>query len=296
MAPLVRIPVVSSRPDRYQNGAKIQLENVTTFHGTRESTIRSILASGLHPSPRSHGQVGIWANYNLREALNWTPTVVDLAPSLALAVTGDKRSRHQNSDIASGNYNRMIFRQTNNNQLPPVFVSEIITGVPSYLRLDWYIGINSAIKNSIRTLALLPCNTGFHANEQVISDIAVRTRLLTSQRLAYGGDCLSDPSIGIHNGLEYHVVSQLSALLAELFWTLQLDSVVHRRDRLWLGVLADLPSPLQRFLTTVFPNLPQFLQPRRRGQQLTWELDRTVEVSKVGNTIIDLDLDRAPFV
>ena len=153
IGPLLKIPVYSVPPGLYQNRSRIQIQNVTTFHGTRESNIRSILCSGIHPSPRSLGAVGIWANYSLCEALSWNPTVVDLAPSLALAITGDKRASHQNSDIASGNYNRMIFRSMDNRVLPPVFVSQIITGIPSCLRLDWYIGLTSAIKHSIRMLA-----------------------------------------------------------------------------------------------------------------------------------------------
>ena len=192
----------------------------------------SILTSGIHPSPCSHGAIGIWAHFSLSEAVNWTPSVVDLAPTLALEVTGDSRSKHQNADIAAGNYNRMVFRSINTGLLPPVFVSQIITGVPSRLRVDWYTGLSSAIKNSVRVLTLIPYNFAFRSNEELISTIAIRTRLLTSQRLAYGGACLTDPSIEMHNGLEYHVVVQLSAILAELFWTLDLDSVIHRRDRL----------------------------------------------------------------
>ena len=268
--PLLHIPVQPRSTGKYQNGSVIKEENITTFHGTRETNIRSILSSGIHPSPRSHGQIGIWANYSLREALNWTPTVVDLSPSLAIAITGDIRSSHQNSGIASGNYNRMIFRSLTAQRLPPVFISSIITGIPSALRMDWYNGLASAIKHSIRILSLLPCNQAFVHDECLISTIAGRTHLLTSQRLAYGGQCLSDGTIGMHNGFEYLVVVQLSALLAELFWTLQLDSVIHRRDRLWNFVITDLPIPLQRFLATFFPTLPQFLCPFRRGPDVTW--------------------------
>ena len=152
IGPLLQIPVRPVSTGVYQNRSRIHTANVTTFHGTRETNVRSILCSGIHPSPRSHGVVGIWANYCLAEALSWTPTVVDLAPSLALAITGDKRASHQNSDIASGNYNRMIFRSIDKHTLPPVSVSRIITGIPSCLRLDWYVGLSSAIKHSFRIL------------------------------------------------------------------------------------------------------------------------------------------------
>ena len=293
IGPLLQIPIYSLSPDVYQNRRQIHTENVTTFHGTRESNIRNILCSGIHPSPRSHGAVGIWSNYSLREALCWTPTVVDLSPSLALAITGDKRAAHQNSDIASGNYNRMIFRSMDNQKLPPVYVSQIITGIPSCLRLDWYTGLTSAIKHSFRILALLPENQACTLDEHLLSTLAVRTHCLTSQRLAYGGQCLTDRSVGLHNGYEYHAVVQLSALLAELCWTLQLDSIVHRRDRLWLFMMADLPKPLLTFLVTFFPTLPQFLYPARRGPSLTWEFSKVTPVQKVGNTLIDNALNSA---
>ena len=92
----------------------------------------------------------------------------------------------------------------------------------------------------------------------------------------------------MHNGHEYHVVVQLSSLLAELCWTLQLDSIVHRRDRLWQFVLSDLPKPLQTFVVTFFPTLPQFVSPFRRGPQLSWECSKVVPVQKVGNTLDDV--------
>ena len=80
MFPLLRLPVKPFEQGRYQNGTKLRRGNVTVFHGTRESTVVSILTTGIHPSPCSHGAIGIWVNYSLPEALNWTPTVVDLAP------------------------------------------------------------------------------------------------------------------------------------------------------------------------------------------------------------------------
>ena len=134
---------------------------------------------------------------------------------------------------------------------------------------------------------LLTENQLFRQDERFLSTLAVRTHRLTSQRLAYGGQCLTDPSVGMHNGNEYLTVVQLSALLAELFWTLQLESVVHRRDRLWNFIMTDPPGPLRVFLVTFFPTLPQFVFPFRRGPILTRDFSKSVPVQKVGNTLID---------
>ena len=141
--PLMFVPILPCPRFQYQNGQMLKADNITAFHGTRESNLSNIMFSGLHPSPMSHGVVGLWCNYDLDEALTWTPTVVDLAPTLALAVEGDRSTVRQNRNIAAGNYNRMVFAPAENSLLPSIVTRFLITGIPSWQRLAWYTALKS---------------------------------------------------------------------------------------------------------------------------------------------------------
>ena len=285
--PLLFVPILPCPRFQYQNGVEIKTENVTVYHSTRESNLANIVFSGLHPSPMSHRIVGLWCNYDLDQALTWTPTVVDLAPTLALSVQGDRSTVRQNRHIAAGNYNRMVFTPFENSLLPSIVIRFLITGIPSWQRLAWYTALKRSLRHSFRIILQLPCNDQFEAPENLVYTLAARTLLLTSQRLAYGGSCLKDLTVGIHTGLEYTVVAQLSAMLADLCWTLNLSSVEHRRDRLINPWLEQFPKPLLHVLLQFFPTLNQFTSSRPTGTVPVWKLDQVPKVDKIGQTAVD---------
>ena len=294
--PLVFVPILPCPRYQYQSGLMLKSDNVTVFHGTREANLGNIWYSGLHPSPMSHGVVGLWCNFCLEEALTWTPTVVDLAPTLALAVEGDRSTVKQNRNIAAGNYNRMVFTPMQDSLLPSVMIRFLITGIPSWTRLAWYSALRKALRHSFRSILQLTCNEEYIAPEDLVYTLAARTHVLTSLRLAYGGSNLTDLSVGIHTGLEYMVVAQLRALLADLCWTLSLSSVEHRRDRLINTWLDFFPKPLLHVILQFFPNLNQFTSSRPTGIAPSWILAQVQSVKKIGQTAVDDVYRCAPTV
>ena len=288
--PLIHIPVFSLRRRIFQDESPITVGH-DFFHGTREQNLSSILHCGIHASPCSHHQVGTWVNKSMMEALNWTPTVADLLPTLALSVYAPVQAIFQNAEVAAGNYNRYVIRPSAGQILPAAQITSIIAGIPSAARFRWWTALQAAFRHIFRYIAMceLPHTLDITQGlaEHLVAGLTHRLQQLVSQRLAYGAaDCLSDLTVGTSDGPEYVCISHLSAAIASILWILQLESINNRRHRLMMFDMTSLPMPFHTFLKAQFPGINLFVRFRTLIRQ-EWTLGPTSLVHKVGRTSVE---------
>ena len=283
---LLYIPVKSLRAHQFQDGTDNPRQRlVKLFHGTREQNVSSILRQGLQCSPVSHGAIGVWLNASLNAALTWTPTCVDLLPALAIEIQTEPQSIHQNRAISAGSTNRYIAKP-GANMLPPLEITGLWIGVPTWNRLAWYAALRKQFSRILQFCWTLELDHTLTGSKDNIERLADRLHKTVAQKLAYGVAVdFRNTEVGTHTGPEFQAVIQLSVPITEILWTLQLDSLNHRQKNLQQFEFHKLPQPFQKFLISRWPNICEFTGLSGHTQLSGWCIGPTVWIHKIGATL-----------
>jgi len=248
--PVIRIPVHKNPildQTTYQNGDKLQEDNIRLFHGTRQPIIKPILTEGLMSSIRSHDVTGLWANTNLETSLAWTSSIFDIVPSLAVEVVAPISAKRQNRRIKAGNPERMVIELRTDQTLPALHISAIIVTIPTPTRLQF----NSKLKQVMWSTSeyLRSINT-YNPNSLTCLDIMNFLWSLCSFRYAYvGTEGAMDPEFGATmDSIPQCVVLPSIHFVAALYYVVQIKSYTNLQHRLASISESMLPPPMRSFM------------------------------------------------
>jgi hypothetical protein len=291
---LLCIPVKSRHATLYQNGMP-WIPGFISFHGTREQHIGNILHQGLMASPPSHGQIGVWTNICREQALNWTPTALDLIPNLALELESHPQAVHTNSKVQAGNPNRFIIRPEVFESHPALRINAIWMGVPSWNRISWHITLKKQIVHVYKYIFALPL-PHYIKPENNIYMMAERTFTLVNCKLAYGSaGIIEQLEVGDRSGKELLCVCMISKAIAQFVWIMMLESINHRREALENFDCGCLPHIFQTFIFNRWPTLTLFLRPKPSNILLEWTIGPRIHMEKIGITFNDLNVCGTPI-
>ena len=132
----IRIPVCSaSLGDNYQDNSQVR-DPLIVYHGTRSLLVPLIMNTGIKPSECSHGQIGVWVNKNMQEALMWNLTFMDALPNLVLEISVEREALRTNRRVRAGSQTRGVVVT---NQLK---IQAIILRIPSIAFCEFHIQLN----------------------------------------------------------------------------------------------------------------------------------------------------------
>jgi hypothetical protein len=101
---VVSVPLLAREPGFYMDGSRVEEGDPQEllFHGTRDSLVGLILRSGLHCSPESHGEVGVWLSTGKEWALTWATTPCERFAGCAIMVRARSACLKTNRKIRGG--------------------------------------------------------------------------------------------------------------------------------------------------------------------------------------------------
>ena len=153
--PVMRIPVLrTDHKQIFQDGQPIIPEKTyVAFHGTRELLIEPILKNGLKASIHSHYIIGTWCNLVTDEALEWTSSIFDYYPSVAIEIAAPIEHVRSNTDIKQGNNNRLVIKLMEGQTSPAIYICAILIALPTADRRHLHDELQDIFNTSIQWIS-----------------------------------------------------------------------------------------------------------------------------------------------
>ena len=223
--------------------------------------MRSILDSGVHPSPVSHGVRGVWVNENLRNSITWNVSLFDYFPGITLELHTHEEYKRKNRAICQGDTFKSCIPSIGESPLPPVVIQHVIISCPHPDRIFFRNMMAEAIDQTVRYLYTLPLDHRPHEpSEFQLRNWSTQCWKLTAHRLAYRA---ADGSMSEDFGYGSHVIDlaiiRVSIAITDILSILSLTSVNARRSRLAQFSFGVVPAPLRSAIERLFPAIREFV-------------------------------------
>lgn len=269
----------------YQDGSPAVPENTRAYHGTRPPVVPFILDEGIKSSPPSHGITGLWMNIDLVQAMQWTNSIFDITPGLAIEIVAPDHIVRHNRRIrgTSQNQNRYVAELLPGQQLPAVHVSAIICAIPTLERVKMLNNLYKCVKSTVDFIA------DVMSTENVTFDKDNYVKILwtlCSYRYPYinNPDALRTDFGGPMDQVPACLTVMSLHFTACLFYLIELTSENNKRQKLASIDPSTMPPPMIQLLTTLAPQLVDFWsqRPEAEGIHPTWKDYRIVHVHRWG--------------
>ena len=250
----IQLKVSHTRPDVFQDGTPIT-STLTSFHGTREIALQSILTSGLKSSKLSHKVTGLWLNDCKYSAATWNCSIMDQAPFVFCEVKANPEYNRQNANIMQGQDTRRISELRPGMNLPSVAISFIYIGIPHPLRTQWR---RNLFQSMITTFSYLRSLSLPHVTNSMVSETIWATQLfqLTAARVAYREtDGAMTERFGGHFTTIWTECIPISIAITRLLDALQTSSERNREIKLMKFHMCTIPLPIREVFLIYFPEL-----------------------------------------
>jgi hypothetical protein len=217
-----------------------------------------ILHDGLRSSIHSHNVIGTWVNTNIESALNWTSSVFDLTPSLALEIVAPKLRTRQNKDIKQGSDERMLVELHKNSTLPSIHIAAVIVTIPSMERCNFRGRLISTIFSTSQMFWNI--QDGQQCFVQDVFSLNEMLRDLCSFRYVYIGTpgALDEDFGGTNDILPECLIKSSLHFTAALYYVIELTSISNQRQRLKAVKASMLPPPMYDFMCQEAPAIQDF--------------------------------------
>jgi hypothetical protein len=252
--PVMRIPVL--RTDHklvFQDGQPINTQQTyVAFHGTRELLIEPILKHGLKASIHSHSIIGTWCNLASDEALEWTTSIFDYYPSVAIEIAAPIDHVRSNADIKQGNAHRLVVKLMQDQSLPAIYICAILIALPTQDRRQLHYELRDIFDTSIEWIT----RHSQHLRQQAPT-IKSKSWDISSFRFAYANikEGRQENFGGLEGSERTCTIRPFINFVIAMYALTQLKNDANRKSKLELVQYHHLTPIMRTYLEWFHPNI-----------------------------------------
>jgi hypothetical protein len=276
--PVMRIPVLrTDHKQIFQNGQQIIPEQTyVAFHGTRELLIEPILKNGLKASIHSHSIIGTWCNLASDEALEWTSSIFDFYPSVAIEIAAPIEHVRSNADIKQGNHHRLVIKLMEGQTWPAIYICAILIALPTLDRRQLHEELQDIFNTSIQWIT-----RHSHLLRQQAETMKKKAWKISSFRFAYANmkEARLENFGGLENAVHTCTICPFINFVIATHALTQLTNDDNRKSKLEPVQYHSLTPIMRTYLEWFHPNI------------MSWCTNKTQE-DIINTRIIDVSISK----